>query len=123
MQFAKKWTEKSRRFTYTTQTAATDFCEREWKEEIGERKKGRNSQVRDPRTFEGNSQGKDPSTFEGRSHQVEKLPVQEKRKEEQWKKRKRKKKKKKLRFGKRKRWKKCKERVASFSSAKRKERG
>ena len=33
-----------------------------------------------------NSQGKDPSTFEGGSHQVERWPVEEKRKEEKWKK-------------------------------------
>ena len=38
-----------------------------------------------------NSQEKDPSTFEGRSHQVERWRVQEKRKEEKWKKRKKKK--------------------------------
>ena len=60
------------------------FCEREWKERGDWReKKGRNKQGKDPRTFEEeNSQEKDPSTIEGRSHQVEKWPVQEKRKEE-----------------------------------------
>ena len=49
-------------------------------EEIGKKKKSKNSQGKDPKTFEENSHFKDPSTFEG-SHQVERWRVQEKRKE------------------------------------------
>ena len=57
-------------------------------------RESKNSQGRDPKTFEENSQrgdaetpskntqGKDPSTFEGRSHQVERFRDLGKRKEE-----------------------------------------
>ena len=39
------------------------FCEREWKERGNwQDKNGRNSQRKDPRTFEENSQGRDPRT-------------------------------------------------------------
>ena len=61
-------------------------CERGWKGGDLQERKCKNSQEKDPRTFEENSQGKDPSTFEGRSHQVERWLVQEKGKEGKWKK-------------------------------------
>ena len=94
-------------------------------------KEKRNSQGKDPRTFdensqggdlrtpETNSQGEDPRTFK---ESVERWRVQKKRKEKQWKKKKkRKEKKKKAKYRRRAWWKKCNERVASFLTVKRKE--
>ena len=90
----------------------------------------RNSQGEDPRTFDGNSQGgdlstpkthsqgEDPRTF---TEPVERWRVQKKRKEKKWKKKKKKDKKKKVKYRRRSWWKKCKERIASFFTAKRKE--
>ena len=63
-------------------------------ENIGKKKKSKNSQ------------GEDPSTCKGRSHQVKRWRVQKKRKEEKWKKRKKKKKKKKVKYSRRRWWKK-----------------
>ena len=112
-----------------------DSCDKGWKEGEhwqNEKKKVKNSQGKDPRTFEGHSQGQDPrtfngnsqendpSTFEDRSHQARRWRIQKKRKEEKWRKRKKKKKKKKkkkrkkVKYRKRRWWKRCKEFIISL---------
>ena len=82
----------------------TDKRDEEWKEgDCGQKEKSKknsqgkdpktfeiNCQGEDPRTFEGNSQAKDASTLKGRGHQAKRWRVQEKRKEEKWKKKKKK---------------------------------
>ena len=71
----------------------------------------RNSHSKDPRIFEENSQGEDRSIFKD---PVEKWRDQEKRQEEKCKKRKKIKKKKEVKYRKRRWWKKCKESIASW---------
>ena len=78
-----------------------------------------NSQGGDLSTLEANSQRKHPRTFRD---PVERWRVQEKQKKEKWKKRKQKKvKKQKVKYRRRSLWKKCKERIANFFMAARKE--
>ena len=106
----------------------------EWKwderDRCFEQKEMRNSQGKDPKTFEensqgggfrtleANSQGEDPRTFKD---PVERWRVQEKQKEEKWKRKKKKKvKKKKVKYRRRSWWNKCKERIARFLTAERK---
>ena len=92
-----------------------NFLRKEGEQENIGRKKEKNSQGTDPKTFQVNSQGRDPITQETSSQgkdprtfrePVERWRVQKKRKEEQWEKKKKKKKKEKAKYRKRSWWKK-----------------
>ena len=99
-----------------------------WDERVfcKEEKEKRNSQGKDPRTFEENGQGGDLRTHEtnsqGRDPRTLKKGgvLRKKRKEEKWKKKRKKKKKRKVKH-RRSWWKKCKERIVRFFAARMKE--
>ena len=102
----------------------------EWK--VGQRtfckeqEENRNSQGKNPRTLEENSQGGDLSTpktnSQGEDPRTYKEPVERWRVEKKWKdKNKKQEEKKHVKDRGRSWWKKCKERIASFFTAKRKE--